>query len=227
MHEDRKDVRLKFDEYARQYDAQRKKFIPCFDDFYAIAASLAESGKNSPEILDLGAGTGLLSAYMLDKYPRARLTLTDLSEKMLDVARERFRGKQDISYVVADHSKLAFAQKFDLIVSSLSIHHLNDEEKEQLYRNMFLCLKEPGVFINADQVLGPTPFLESLYKNDWAAKIERSGLTEEEVSAGYERAKLDKMSTLADQLKWLREAGFKDVDCVYKYYNFVVLYGRK
>lgn len=53
------------------------------------------------------------------------------------------------------------------------------------------------------------------------------GLTRQELDAAYERTKLDKMSTLDNQLNWLQESGFKDVDCVYKYFNFVVLFGRK
>lgn len=75
--------------------------------------------------------------------------------------------------------------------------------------------------------MGQTPFIETLYKSDWSQKIESSGLTQEELAAAYERTKLDKMSTLADQLDWLQESGFEDVDCFYKYFNFVVLYGRK
>ncbi|SHI13111.1 tRNA (cmo5U34)-methyltransferase [Desulfosporosinus lacus DSM 15449] len=58
-------------------------------------------------------------------------------------------------------------------------------------------------------------------------KVENSGLSKEEILSAYERVKLDKMSTLDDQINWLKGIGFTDVDCVYKYFNFVVLYGRK
>jgi tRNA (cmo5U34)-methyltransferase len=83
------------------------------------------------------------------------------------------------------------------------------------------------VFINADQVLGSTPFLETLYKKDWKRKVENSALTTEDLQSAYERTKLDKMARLEDQLNWLEEAGFSDVDCVYKYFSFVVMFGRK
>ena len=83
------------------------------------------------------------------------------------------------------------------------------------------------MFVNADQVLGHTPAVDALYKGDWSHKIENSGLTSEELQAAYERTKLDKMSTLSDQLQWLQESGFVEVDCVYKYYNFVVLLAKK
>ncbi|MEM5795262.1 MAG: SAM-dependent methyltransferase, partial [Bacillota bacterium] len=74
---------------------------------------------------------------------------------------------------------------------------------------------------------GATDFLDNLYKTYWQKKIAASGLSGDELSAAFERTKLDKMSPLADQLLWLRQAGFTNVDCIYKYYNFVVLYGRK
>lgn len=61
MNFERSDVKVKFNENARQYDGQRKKLIPCFDDFYSIAVSMAETNTNNPDILDIGAGTGLLS----------------------------------------------------------------------------------------------------------------------------------------------------------------------
>ena len=88
-------------------------------------------------------------------------------------------------------------------------------------------MNKGGIFVNADQVLGQTPFIEALYKNDWKVKIENSGLSQAEIASAHERTKLDKMSTLEDQMNWLKESGFEDVDCVYKYYNFVVLFGRK
>lgn len=129
--------------------------------------------------------------------------------------------------MVADYTDYKFNEKFDLIISSLSIHHLSDEEKRKLYKKMFSLLNQDGIFINADQVLGSTPFLESLYKNDWKNKVEKSGLTKQEIEAANERMELDKMARLEDQIDWLKESGFQDVDCIYKYFNFVVLFGRK
>ncbi|MDO0824164.1 class I SAM-dependent methyltransferase [Desulfosporosinus nitroreducens] len=224
---ERSDVKVKFNENSGQYDGQRKKLIPCFDDFYSIAISLAEANDNNPNVLDVGAGTGLLSFLILKKFPNANLTLIDISEKMLEVAKVRFKGNLNVTYINDDYTNYKFNEKYDVIISSLSIHHLTEDEKKQLYRNIYACLNENGVFINADQVLGETPFIESLYKRDWKYKVENSGLSKEEILSAYERVKLDKMSTLDDQINWLKGIGFTDVDCVYKYFNFVVIYGRK
>ncbi|OIK09280.1 methyltransferase [Bacillus sp. MUM 116] len=223
----RQSIKNKFDENASSYDDQRRKLIPCFDDFYSIPISILNTNTEAPSVLDIGAGTGLFSFFLKEKYPDARMTLIDLSEKMMDVSRARFSHYQDIHYIVADYTEHCFEEKFDIIISSLSIHHLSDEEKRKLYVKIFSLLKEDGIFINADQVLGHTEFIESLYKNDWKNKIENSGLRKQEIAAAYERTKLDKMATLEDQIGWLKDCGFQDVDCIYKYFNFVVLFGRK
>ncbi|WP_235816473.1 class I SAM-dependent methyltransferase [Bacillus massilinigeriensis] len=220
------DVQQVFNHHASQYDEQRQKLIPCFDDFYSIPISLLESKIEAPTVLDIGAGTGILSSFVKEKFPKAKISLIDLSENMIDIARERFKMDDQIEYIIADYTKYEFTHKFDFVISSLSIHHLTDEEKRKLYQKVYSILNRDGIFINADQVLGSTPFLDSLYKNDWKNKINSSGLTKEELQAAYERTKLDKMATLENQLLWLKEAGFTDVDVIYKSYSFVVLYGK-
>ena len=220
-------VRERFNEHASQYDEQRRKLIPCFDDFYSIPISVLDTKKEKPHVLDIGAGTGLFSSFLKEKFPQAKLTLIDISEKMMEVAKDRFRGESDIEFLIADYTDYVFDNKYDFIISSLSIHHLTDEEKRNLYDCLYTALKPGGVFVNADQALGKTAHIESLYKEDWANKINSSGLTKEKVEAAHERTKLDKMSTLEDQIHWLQQSGFQDVDCLYKSFNFVVLYGRK
>jgi tRNA (cmo5U34)-methyltransferase len=225
--ESRNDVSIKFDEVAHEYDKQRRKLIPCFDDFYNVSVSIADANTNSPNILDLGAGTGLFSSLILQKYPEAKITLIDISEKMLEIAESRLKGFTNVNYVLDDYTNFISHGNFDIIISALSIHHLSDTNKRELYKNTYLNLKKNGVFINADQVLGSTSFIESIYKNDWKKKVEASGLSKNEIESAYERTKLDRMSNLKSQINWLQDIGFSDVDCVYKYFNFVVLYGRK
>jgi len=221
------EVRSQFDEAAQVYDEQRRKLIPCFDDFYNLAVSLADVSTNTPRVLDLGAGTGLFSSLLLQKYPDARVTLIDLSENMLAIAKQRLQQFQNVTYLLDDYTNYEQLEGFDIIISSLSIHHLTDRDKQVLYRNTYSNLAPNGIFINADQVLGHTPFVDSLYKQDWRNKVEASGLSRAAIDSAYERTKLDRMTPLDVQLNWLQEIGFTNVDCVYKYFNFAVMYGRK
>lgn len=220
-------IRTTFNNISLNYDIQRRKFIPRFDDFYNVAVSILHIKKRNPAILDIGAGTGLLSSFALKKFPAAKLTLIDISEGMLQVAKTRFKGNPDIRFLSGDYSNFAFKEKYDVIMSALSIHHLSDEEKKHLYNKCYRLLQEPGIFVNADQVCGATLLLDNLYKREWKRFIESTDLPKDEIEACYERMKLDKETTLDTQLSWLREAGFKNVDCVYKYYNFAVITGTK
>ncbi len=221
------EVRARFDAVSRAYDGQRRKFIPCFDDFYALAVTAAETEAQTPAILDIGAGTGLLTAFLMERYPSGRYTLVDLSDRMLGVARERFADKSGVRYVAADYLEYDFGETFDLVVSALSIHHLEDKDKQRLYRKCFGLLRPGGLLVNADQVKSDSPWVDALEKRVWYQGIARSGLTEDEIQAGRERIALDRESGLAEQLEWLRAAGFGDVGCLYKYLHFAVFLGRK
>lgn len=221
------EIKRKFDEVSEKYDGQRRKFIPCFDDFYGITLAAATTAKENPNILDIGAGTGLLSSFLIKRYPNATYTLIDLSEKMMDMAKERFSNLPNVKYIIGDYTKYDFSEKYDIVASALSIHHLEDESKKELYKKIYSILLKNGIFVNADQVNGDTPFIETFNRTIWIQSIENSGLSLEERLAGYERMKLDKEATLNNQLVWLNDIGFTDVSCIYKYYKFAVMFGRK
>lgn len=220
-------LKEKFDLGAMEYDRQRKHVIPCLEDLYQVISDLARSEISNPKILDLGAGTGLLTSYLFDHYPEAHFTLLDLSEEMLNIAKERFIPASNFRYVVADYLKHDFQDLFDLVVSSLSIHHLEHKDKNLLYSKIYDYLNPGGVFLNADQVLGPTPANENEYQKNWMDKIEVGSLSESGKQRIYDRMKLDNPAKLEDNIKWLKNSGFKNVDVYYKYYNFVVLYGKR
>lgn len=213
-----------FNKGANDYDSARKQLIPCFDDFYGTALDIITfHHEDNIRVLDLGAGTGLFSILVSERYPNAEFTLLDISDLMLEEAKKRFSNtKTIIDYVIYDYSKDLINSKFDLIISALSIHHLTDIEKKYLFKNIFHCLNNNGLFINADQVLGDTPYIEKIYRSSWLSQVEEKGVTNESLASALERMKEDKMSTLSDQLYWLKKANFSDVNCWYQYYSFVV-----
>lgn len=217
-----------FDAGADQYDQQRRKIIPCFNDFYQTAIDLIPfSGSDSFKFLDLGAGTGLLTAFIISAFPNATVTLMDLSKKMLEKAMERFSSNKRINFLIMDYSHSQIPGGYDLIVSAMSIHHLVDDEKKFLYQRIFDALRFEGVFINADLVKGETAKVEQKYQDMWMDWIKETGLSQNELSKIIDRMQYDRPSFLNIQLQWLKEIGFSDVDCYYKYFNFAVYSGRK
>lgn len=220
-------IKDQFNQVSAQYDSERHKLIPCLEDFYQIAVENLQLSSVCPKVLDLGAGTGLFSQKVIEMYPNAEIELVDLSDKMLEIAHHRFERLDNITITQADYTQIAPNEKYDAIISSLSIHHLTDEYKQYLYKNIYRWLKPQGIFINADQVLANTPELESLYSQQWKAKVESTDLSQEAIKAAYGRVNLDIRTPLKTQLDWLSSYGFQNVDCLYKYYDFVVMCGVK
>ncbi len=220
-----------FDSQAQSYDAPRRRLIPRFEEFYhAVEEMLPFDPEDSFRVLDLGAGTGLLSHGLKQAFPNCSVTIQDASENMLAVARERFAGDTggstggEVSFLKSDYTRDPLPRGFHAVVSALSIHHLTGPEKQRLFEQVAEILEPGGVFVNADQRLGDTPRLERIYHEHWLDNVRRTA-SPEEIEASLERKKADKMSTLGDQLRWLEAAGFRDVDCRYAHYSFVVFGG--
>ena len=154
------------------------------------------------------------------------MTLVDISEEMLNVAKSRLNAYSNIDYQVSDYSKNLPAGNYDLIVSSLSIHHLTDKNKKQLFHAVKKSLKPNGIFINADQVLGETEEIENLYHSIWLSEVKKNGITETELNEALDRMEEDKMATLSSQIEWLKESGFTAVNCWYQNLRFAVYSGH-
>ena len=126
------------------YDSERRRLIYCFDEFYGTAGELvARFCPDSPSILDLGAGTGILSAAIVERAPTAKLHLLDASSEMLLQAASSL-GKWQPQITVQSLIEALPEGPFDAIVSALAIHHLNDAEKQDLYSRILAALAPGG-----------------------------------------------------------------------------------
>ena len=208
-----------FDEVAHGYDRAFRQFMHDLDGFYgAVVKGLPFGRDEGLRVLDLGAGTGLLSAVVAERFPAARVTLVDVSEEMLRVARRRFAGQPGrFEFRVMDYARESLPGEpggFDLIVSALSVHHLAHGDRRETVRKIHVSLRSGGWFVNADQISGETPEAGQDYHEEHM-KAEPHGMTAVE------------HATLHAQMTWLEEAGFEKVECCYEKNRFVVYGGRK
>jgi len=222
-------IKSTFDKYSSEYDGARRKLIPCFDDFYRTAITIIPFDKGKKiRVLDLGAGTGLLSEMVALAYPYSEITLIDVSGKMLAIAKSRLsKFNNKIEYIEKDYSQWEIQDKYDLIISALSIHHLNEEEKKGLFTNCYHSLSFGGLFINADQILGESYDIEKTYRQKWLEEVRNNGVSESELESAFERMQEDKMSTLPYQLSCLKEVGFVETTCWYQNFSFAVFSGTR
>jgi tRNA (cmo5U34)-methyltransferase len=216
-----------FDSQASEYDAARRRLIPPFDAFYDTAVQALALCEAAPQrVLDLGAGTGMLARALRAAYPDARLTLTDGAAAMLGKAREQL-GDAAVEYVVADlHDPLPDGS-WDAVTSALAVHHLEDAGKRRLFERVHAALRPGGVFVNAEQVAGATPFFTELYARWHEQRARAAGSDDAEWAGAVERMRFDRCASVEDQLAWLRDAGFEDADCLFKDHRFAVIVARK
>jgi tRNA (cmo5U34)-methyltransferase len=219
-----------FNASVAYYDEWMEKALPNYSDLFGSALALLPFKPQATlDVLDLGAGTGLFSQHVLGKYPHANFVLVDLADKMLDVARQRFGNDADqFQYVLGDYRNLEGEQEYDLVISSLSIHHLEDTDKQALFGRIYTVLRKGGLFINVDQIRGETPYLRELYWNHWLEQVHAAGFPEERIQESIDRrTTYDKEARLEEQLAWLKASGFQNVDCVYKNFFVGVFLGMK
>jgi len=218
-----------FDRAAGTYDRARRRLIPCFDELYRATVDALPFERDNPiEVLDLGAGTGLLSAFVAFSFPRACITMVDAAEQMLVQARERFAlGGDRFRFEVADYSEGRITSRYDAILSALSLNHLPDEKKRMLFEQSYAGLREGGIFVNADRVLGETPELEARLHKSWMRRTRELGVGESDLRQALERMEFDSAATVSDQLEWLRACGFREIALQYRNLIFAVYSGMK
>jgi len=165
-------------------------------------------------ILDLGTGDGRLLAMVRADRPASVAVALDNSVPMLERARARF-ADQPVELLHHDLAEpLPDLGRFDSVVSSLAIHHLEDERKRSLFGEIFATLEPGGVFANFEHVASPTARLHRRFFEAIAEPLEWEDPS-------------DRLVDVEIQLRWLREAGFEDVDCYWKWLELALLVGVK
>jgi tRNA (cmo5U34)-methyltransferase len=216
------------------YIVERRRMFSILRSF--MSHFLSSSDKKS--LLDLGCGDGILTEELLKVDGSLSVTLLDGSGDMLAKARQRLGKFGDFRYVRASFQELLendiLAERYAFAVSSMAIHHLTLSEKIMLFKKIHGLLKDGGYFVNIDVVLPPTEVLDEWYMKLWQEWMEdkKAALGVEDESGinivdRYKDLEENKPDTLEAQLYSLKEIGFREVDCFYKYGIFSVYGGKR
>ncbi|HEY8502134.1 MAG TPA: class I SAM-dependent methyltransferase, partial [Solirubrobacterales bacterium] len=146
-----------------------------------------------------------------EAHPQSQAVGLDASEPMLARAAERFDADPAVELRIHDlRDPLAEDGKFDAVVSGLAIHHLEDQRKRELFGEVHTLLRSGGVFANLDLVKAPSEELHRRFRQE-------IGRVEDDPS--------DRLADLCAQIDWLREAGFSEVDCHFKWLELGLIVG--
>lgn len=171
--------------------------------------------RNITRFLDLGSGAGRLLKLVKTDHPAAKAVALDFSPAMLETLRGEFSSDSSVSIVEHNlENPLPALGQFDAVVSSFAIHHLPDARKRTLYEEVYGLLAPSGVFLNLEHVASPTPALHEVFLS--RLEVRRN---EEDPS--------NILLDLETQLRWLREIGFADVDCHWKWLELALFGGRR
>jgi trans-aconitate methyltransferase len=157
--------------------------VPAHDLLQDVVAQPTK-GLGARSILDLGVGTGVTSQRVLAEHPRARLVGVDESAAMLDHARRALPAADLRTTRLEDPLPQG---PFDLVVSVLAVHHLDGPAKADLFRRVARVVVPGGRIVVGDVVVPEDPA-------DAVTPID---------------GEYDKPSSVAEQLYWLCEAGFR------------------
>jgi tRNA (cmo5U34)-methyltransferase len=198
-------------EHAARYLAERQHLPHRLEGYAALLEMLPD---RVHRVLDLGCGDGEVTARVLAEHPGAEAVACDFSPEMLGRARERFADLPAVTVVEhdLDHRLPAAWGTFDVIVSAFAIHHVVDARKRALYGEVLEHLAPGGTFCNLEHVDSPTPELHEAF----LVAIGKS-LADDDPS--------NKLVAVETQLTWLRELGFEQVDCHWKWREMALLAG--
>jgi tRNA (cmo5U34)-methyltransferase len=211
-------VKRHLDVDAHGYDVQIRRFIPYYDDMLATGVELLRAlAPPAGHVVDLGGGTGALSAAVLDGLPGVRVTVLDVDPDMLSEARRRLSGYGD-RVAFTEGSFLDPLPSANAVVASLALHHVHDlQTKTELYRAIYDALSPGGVLVNLDAAVSEGARLNALVFDRWAHRMSEHGMTDSQARDHFAAwSDEDHYFPLEVELGALREAGFDEVECFWR-----------
>ena len=221
-------IKNHFEEEAEEFDIIIQKLIPNYNEMIAALVAIIPFPKDSTfSMIDLGCGTGTVAKTVKNNFVNVNVTCLDIAGKMLEIAKNKIGS--GVNCIQADFYSFDFPQKFDLIVSSLALHHLEtDKDKLKFYEKIYSALNPAGMFINIDVVLGGNEKLQKVYMRKWRDFMIKS-VSENEIESKWlpNYYAEDSPIRLTEHLDMLKNCGFSLVDVVYKFYNYAVYCAKK
>lgn len=211
-----------FETQVHEYESLMEKVVPQYKKQHEIIYELlpGEAGEKT-RVLDLGCGNGVLSKLVLKKNPQAYVVGFDLTPKMLEAYLQNlseYNGRYEL--IQGDYRFDSIGSNYDAVLAGLTLHHLTWGQRKDFYRLIYDILAEGGVFILNDIIIDEDWDTRKKHYDSWMQFIESNGEDPDYWLTRHK--KKDFPVTLEDHFKWLKEAGFSETACHWRFNNFAV-----
>jgi tRNA (cmo5U34)-methyltransferase len=228
---------------AQKYEQRADLVLPKRQEMLSLIVQLIPFEQDEPvRVLDLGTGTGVPAQRVLQDFPRANVICVDKSAEMMEIGCAKLDEYGDrVRFVQADLEDPSWnndlPDKFDAIISALAFNLLTDRAKQRLFAQCYEMLEPRGCLVFSDRLRAAEETVDRFYLYQWMNFIVRQTkevlgkeVTLETVTArqrSLDEAAGVKSATLEDILAWLKQAGFAQVECYWKYFQWAVFGGSK
>jgi tRNA (cmo5U34)-methyltransferase len=223
----------KEEDRVQEYVARTTEHADDRRAFFNLMVDLLPFGPaQAIRVLDIGSGYGALAAAVLDRFPSGTAVGLDISEAMMEVGRERMaQYGPRFRYHTGDFAEGALPDdltgRFDAAVASASIHHLPSDAKRRLYAEIYNQLNPGGCFFNVDSVMPEEETIRAFYRQRREQERQRRGEPAPAERPPHAVLTHHHIETVANQVAWLRGAGFEAVDCFHKRLGQTIIGGFK
>ncbi len=218
-------IQRDFAQRSAIYDDYIVKVVPYHREMLeAFVDGIPFSTDKPLKIVELGCGTGLATESISKKYPDARIKCIDMSSHMLDLAKKRFDGSPDIEFMLADYTEYDLDEPCDAVISFLSLMYLADDEvRVSVLKKAYDMLASGGVFVSGEVNISRNKHYQDICMEKWMQHMRKSYSDDFIESEVLDKAKRHgSPSALTDELQYLEDLGFRQIDLIWKYYGFSV-----
>jgi tRNA (cmo5U34)-methyltransferase len=217
-----------YNDISKEYTDSVERCVPKYKEMLSMLFIYLPEKYTPKSILELGCGTGNLTSLISEHFPSAKIFTVDISEECIKECKQRL-PKIDIEYIKSDFRNLNFQKNsFDLIISSISIHHLKDKEKEDFFKKLFLWQTSNGVLTFCDQFKAEMDHLYTKHMELWKTFVFKQGATDKEWNLWMEhQTQHDYHAPMFNHMNWLKNAGYSIADCTWRYLLWAVIYATK
>jgi len=217
-------VKQSYDEQSGSYDSFIRHLVPDYDIFNNLTAELLSFNHDDFRVLDIGCGTGETMFSIKNVFPKVHGMCIDISEVMVDAAREKLKKHSGIEFVCSDIVDFASKDNFDAVVSILVLHNIQTtDERVSVYKKIYDLLVEGGIYISVDIVKSDRPDVQAHYIRRWR-QFMLTHISEEEVDGKRLslHASKDKPVTPHAMEEMLDRVGFRGFEIMHKNMNFML-----